>query len=221
MHDVNDRWRAVRERLKGWKERFLHQVGTAHPAAWLTLAAAFMFAVVFGSLGVQNHRNFGTWSYDMGIYDQAIWLMSRGQSFMSVRGMNVWGHHFNPVLLLFAPFYWFGAGPEFLYVVQACALAAAAVPIYLIARDKFKTDPVLIVEVLSPSTAAYDLGNKFASYRLIPTLQHAVFIDPESRRIDHFQREGDRWVLLPSGVEHLELPALDCRIATAERSSLK
>lgn len=139
MHDVNDRWRAVRERLKGWKERFLHQVGTAHPAAWLTLAAAFMFAVVFGNLGVQNHRNFGTWSYDMGIYDQAIWLMSRGQSFMSVRGMNVWGHHFNPVLLLFAPFYWFGAGPEFLYVVQACALAAAAVPIYLIARDKFKT----------------------------------------------------------------------------------
>ena len=84
------------------------------------------------------------------------------------------------------------------------------------ARDKFKTDPVLIVEVLSASTAAYDLGNKFASYRLIPTLQHVVFIDPESRRIDHFQREGDRWVLLPSGVEHMELPALDCRIATAD-----
>ena len=84
------------------------------------------------------------------------------------------------------------------------------------ARDKFKTDPVLIVEVLSPSTAAYDLGNKFASYRLIPTLQHAVFIDPESRRIDHFQREGDRWLLLPSGVDPLELPALDCRIATAD-----
>ena len=84
------------------------------------------------------------------------------------------------------------------------------------AREKFKTDPVLIVEVLSPSTAAYDLGNKFASYRLIPTLQHFVFIDPESRRIDHFQREGDRWVLLPSGVDHLELPALDCRIATAD-----
>ena len=84
------------------------------------------------------------------------------------------------------------------------------------AREKFKTDPVLVVEVLSASTAAYDLGNKFASYRRIPTLQHVVFIDPESRRIDHFQREGDRWVLLPSGVDHLELPALDCRIATAD-----
>ena len=83
-------------------------------------------------------------------------------------------------------------------------------------RDKFKTDPVLIVEVLSPSTAAYDRGNKFASYRLIPTLQHVVFIDPDARRMDHFQREGDRWVLLPSDVEHLELAALDCRIATAD-----
>lgn len=84
------------------------------------------------------------------------------------------------------------------------------------ARDKFKSDPVLIVEVLSPSTAAYDRGKKFASYRLLPTLQHVVLIDPEARSIDHFERDGDRWVLLPSGVDPLELPALDCRIATAD-----
>lgn len=135
---IDGYWAATRERLADWRTRFLHQVGTAHPAAWLTLLAAFFFAYTFGSLGVQNHRNFGTWSYDMGIYDQAIWLLSRGHSFISVRGMNVWGHHFNPILLLFVPFYWLGAGPEFLYVVQACALALAAVPIYLIARDRFR-----------------------------------------------------------------------------------
>ena len=35
------------------------------------------------------------------------------------------------------------------------------------ARQSFKTDPLLIVEVLSPSTAAYDRGKKFASYRKI------------------------------------------------------
>ncbi len=140
MHVVIDQWRAsTKEHLSRWRDRLLHQLGTAHVAAWLVLLAAFTFAVTFGTLGVQNQRNFGTWSYDMGIYDQAIWLTSRGHSFMSVRGMNVWGHHFNPILLLFVPFYWFGAGPEFLYVVQAGALALGAVPIYLIARDKFKT----------------------------------------------------------------------------------
>jgi len=110
----------------------------AHPAAWLTVLAAFMFAVLFGRLGVQNHRNFGTWSYDMGIYDQGFWLVSRGQSFMSVRGMDFWGHHVNLIVVLFVPFYWLGAGPEFLYVVQAIFLAAAAVPIYLSARDALK-----------------------------------------------------------------------------------
>ena len=135
-----DNWRdATKEKLVDWRVRFLHQVATAHTAAWLVLLAAFTFAVIFATLGVQNQRNFGTWSYDMGIYDQAIWQVSRGNSFISVRGMNFWGHHFNPILLLFVPFYWFGAGPEFLYVVQACVLALAAVPIYLIARDKMKS----------------------------------------------------------------------------------
>lgn len=140
MHVVIERWRvATKDTLSDWRTRFLRQVATAHIAFWLTLLAAFTFAVTFGTLGVQNQRNFGTWSYDMGIYDQAIWLVSRGHSFISVRGMDFWGHHFNPILLLFVPFYWLGAGPEFLYVVQACALALAAIPIYLIARDKFKT----------------------------------------------------------------------------------
>ena len=110
-----------------------------HPAAWLCLLASVVFMAVFGSLGVQNPRNFGTWSYDMAIYDQATWLLSRGgDTFMSVRGLDVWGHHVNPVLYLFAPFYWLGAGPSFLYVAQAIALGAAAWPAYLIARDRFE-----------------------------------------------------------------------------------
>ncbi len=75
-----------------------------HPAAWLTAAAASLFAVVFGKLGVQHHRNFGTWSYDMGIYDQGFWLVSRGgQSFMTVRGMEFWGHHLNLIVCRLRP----------------------------------------------------------------------------------------------------------------------
>lgn len=79
-------------------------------------------------------------------------------------------------------------------------------------REKFKSDPVLIVEVLSPSTAAYDRGKKFASYRLIPALQHVVFIDPEARSIDHFERDGERWVLLASPVEQLAFAQLDFHV---------
>ncbi len=118
-------------------ERWVERIRTIHPAAWLTGAGALIFALVFGKLGVQHHRNFGTWSYDMGIYDQGFWLVSRGgQSFMTVRGMEFWGHHLNLIVMAFVPFYWLGAGPSFLYVAQAIGLALGAFPVYLIARDR-------------------------------------------------------------------------------------
>jgi uncharacterized membrane protein len=105
----------------------------------LTLAGIVIYAAVFSTLGVRHHRNFATWAYDMAIYDQAFWLVSQGgQTFMTVRGMDVWGHHLNLVAYVFAPFYrWFGAGPAFLYVVQNVTLALGALPVYLIAKRRF------------------------------------------------------------------------------------
>jgi len=111
---------------------------TIHPAAWLTGIGSLVFAVVFGRLGVQHHRNFGTWAYDMGIYDQGFWLVSRGKSWMTVRGLDFWGHHTNLIVVAFVPFYWLGAGPSFLYVAQAATLGAGAIPTYLLARDRMR-----------------------------------------------------------------------------------
>ena len=111
-----------------------------HVAAMLVALGIVTYAVVFASLAVQNHDNFGTWSYDLGIYDQATWLLSRfGRTFMSVRGMDVWGHHFNPILYLFAPLYWLGAGPATLYALQSVLLALGAAPLYLIGRDRMRS----------------------------------------------------------------------------------
>lgn len=116
----------------------MRELRTMHAGAWLTAIGILVFATLFGALGVRNHQHFGTWSYDMGIYDQAFWLVSRGgDTFITVRGLDVWGHHVNLVAYAFAPFYWLGAGPSFLYVVQAIALALGAWPMYLIARDRF------------------------------------------------------------------------------------
>ncbi len=59
--------------------------------------------------------------------------------------------------------------------------------------DQFKRAPKLIVEVLSPATAAYDRGDKFAACRRIASLQEFVLIDPDTRRIEHYQRtQGNR-----------------------------
>ena len=98
-----------------------------------------IFTVVFARLGVQRHDTFGTWAFDLGIYDQGFWLVSRGKSFITVRGIDFWGHHVNLIAFAFAPFYWLGAGPAFLITVQAATLGAGAIPTYLIARDRLRS----------------------------------------------------------------------------------
>jgi len=80
-------------------------------------------------------------------------------------------------------------------VMVCCSAADAGSPL-------IKRDPVLLVEVLSLSTAAYDRGDKFAAYRSLSGLQEVLFIDTDSRRCDLFRRgEDGLWVLHPCGAE--------------------
>lgn len=70
-----------------------------------------------------------------------------------------------------------------------------------------KREPSLIVEVLSPSTASYDRGEKFAHYRRIASLQEYALIDLDTRRCDVYRKGPDGlWVLHPVEVgEAMEL----------------
>lgn len=62
-----------------------------------------------------------------------------------------------------------------------------------------KSDPVLIIEVLSKSTEAYDRGAKFANYRAIETLAEYAMIDINTRRVDLYRKGADGlWVLHPT-----------------------
>jgi Uma2 family endonuclease len=56
--------------------------------------------------------------------------------------------------------------------------------------------PVLVAEVLSPSTAAYDRGDKFIAYRSLPSLKEYLLIDPDHRQVELFRKgENGLWVL--------------------------
>jgi Uma2 family endonuclease len=81
--------------------------------------------------------------------------------------------------------------------------------------DDFMSSAVLIVEILSPSTAGYDRGDKFAAYRKLSDLREYVLIDPDRKRIECFRRsEGDLWVLHePRPDQSLMLHSVDLRIA--------
>jgi uncharacterized membrane protein len=117
----------------------------ARRAPQLTLGAlVVVYVAVFGYLTVRQHARFATFGFDMGIHDQGIWLLSRFEEpFVTVRGLHYFGHHLNLITLLLVPAYWLGAGPTFLYLVETVALAAGAVPVYLLARDHLDGRPWL------------------------------------------------------------------------------
>lgn len=57
-------------------------------------------------------------------------------------------------------------------------------------------NPVLIVEVLSPSTEGYDHGKKFAHYRTLPSLQVYLMVAQDKVHVELYERqEEERWVL--------------------------
>jgi Uma2 family endonuclease len=62
------------------------------------------------------------------------------------------------------------------------------------ADDRLIRDPVLIVEILSPSTAAFDRQTKVADYRAIPSVEEILLIDSESMFAEVLRRDGDRWI---------------------------
>ncbi|MDY0330944.1 MAG: Uma2 family endonuclease [Thiomonas sp.] len=81
-------------------------------------------------------------------------------------------------------------------------------------RRSVQQDALLIVEVLSPSTEGHDRGDKFAAYRLLPSLQAVVFVAQGQPHVEAFTRNADgSWTLF-------EASGLDAQLtcATAERS---
>lgn len=76
-------------------------------------------------------------------------------------------------------------------------------------------NPVGIIEVLSPSTAAFDRGEKFLRYQRMPSLQHYLLVSQDVFRVEHFRRQGKAWLLeqfeSPEGV--LDLDAIAVRLS--------
>jgi uncharacterized membrane protein len=107
----------------------------------LLLGFVSSFALVYGPLVHLRQDRFGSFSFDMAIFDQATWLIAQGDRlFMSIRGLDVLGHHANMGLWLVAPFYRLGAGPHFLNAMQVGSLALGAIPVFLIARERLKNE---------------------------------------------------------------------------------
>ena len=61
--------------------------------------------------------------------------------------------------------------------------------------EDFILYPILVIEVLSPSTAAFDRGEKFADYQTSPSLREYVLINQSQMRVECFRlEESGNWV---------------------------
>jgi len=62
-------------------------------------------------------------------------------------------------------------------------------------NQTYLTDPLVVVEVLSPSTMDYDRGGKLKFYKSLPTLRHIALIYQDQMRVEHYERTDEGWRL--------------------------
>ena len=76
-------------------------------------------------------------------------------------------------------------------------------------------NPTVLIEVLSPSTAAYDRGEKFASYQKLDSLYEYVLVSQDRVRVEHYLRQADAWDLTEyySLADVFRLPSIGCELS--------
>ena len=108
---------------------------------------------------------------------------------------------------------------EGLYAYPDLVVVCGAMQFHGQAQDVL-VNPTVIVEVLSPSTEAFDRGEKFRRYRAwLPTLMDDVLVAQDRPVIDHYQHTTTgRWELetLEGLDAHLHLPSIACTVPLAE-----
>jgi Uma2 family endonuclease len=79
-------------------------------------------------------------------------------------------------------------------------------------------NPLIVFEVLSESTAAYDRGRKFHSYQAIDSLQEYVLVSQDRYLVEHFRRDGEQWVYTSARGRdaHIALPAVAVEVPLDE-----
>ena len=80
-------------------------------------------------------------------------------------------------------------------------------------------NPLVIIEVLSESTEAYDRGLKFFHYQLIPSLRDYLLVTQDYCRVEHYQRHDDnQWVYSEYHdlEDKVEISTLNCSVSITE-----
>ncbi|MGE5280525.1 MAG: DUF2079 domain-containing protein, partial [Deltaproteobacteria bacterium] len=140
-------------------------------AAWTLIGA---YAAVFGAICTLKYFSFAYDDFDLAVHAQVLWnLAFHGSGVSSILGLNFLGNHAHLVSFLLVPLYRILPNPLILLWLQTLALAAAALPLYLIARDvlgRVWSAALVLLYVLYPGLAFTNL------YEFHPTVFATLFL---------------------------------------------
>ncbi len=154
-----------------------HKCKLSGGAKLLVLAVAIYFAV-FATLSILRHESFHSTAFDLGIFDQNIWMFSNLQnSVNTVNGFYPFADHIQPILFITAAIYRLAASPATLLALQAALISLGAIPIYLIARKKAgkMAWAFVIAYFLYPPTQFLTLFDFHTEAFLVPFLLFAIY----------------------------------------------
>jgi Uma2 family endonuclease len=80
-------------------------------------------------------------------------------------------------------------------------------------------NPMVIIEVLSNSTEAYDRGEKFKHYRKVDSLNEYLLVSQEKHQVEHYVRQpGNHWLLSEASNldDTIQLPSINSVLALSE-----
>lgn len=112
----------------------------------LIALAVVLYTAYFTQRSLDIHHGLGTASYDSALYDQGMWLLSRGEApFVTLMGRNMFGDHTSFILLFLVPLYWIAPGAWIMFFAQSAAIGAGAIPIFLYGRKRLGSEWMALV----------------------------------------------------------------------------
>ena len=115
----------------------------------LLILFILLYVIFFSILSINRHQRFNSLAYDLGIYDQKVWLLANGGTFNTVRGLHIFGDHLTFILVFLAPLYWIWSDVRFILIFQTLILALGAIPTHLLAKKLFSNKFIPLIFVFS------------------------------------------------------------------------
>lgn len=107
-----------------------------HPHGALASMLAGAYTIMLSAVSIANHEAYRTSTYDLGFFDQSLWLVSQGlHPYNTAMGLHVLGDHASLLLYPLSLLYLIWPDVRFLLIAQSLVIGMAAVPLYLIGRQ--------------------------------------------------------------------------------------